>query len=253
MQNVSRPSVHSTPSMPDLIGKNHSNGVMSILLIPPSGKATRARLRAAHAQSNPTVSLIATSHHHALSIPHAAYARASDYIPISWSFDNEGPDLGLRQSPYLFTPPDLMTITAVEETSNDLPALKLNSLQFDWAQEEGAARFRAWSRPDADEGMITAAAFAELQDRILAWSALVTAQDDMGLSEYIRDVYVNWGAKRMVWLEEELEIRQQGLEAYINAYRQKELPTQVLYTKHVEYLESSWSIEYLVDYSDVAE
>ena len=241
------------PSMPDLIGKNHPYRIMSILLNPSSGKATRARVRAAHAQSKPTVPPTTTSLHHALSIPHAAYARASDYIPISWSFDNEGPDLGLRQSPYLFTPPDLMAITAVEETSNDLPALKLNSLQFDWAREEGAARFRAWSRPDTDEGTITTAALAELQDRILAWSALATAQDDIGLRRYLREVYLNWGAKRIVWLEEELEIRRKGLEVYINAYRQKELPIQVLYTEHVEYLENTLYIEHLVDYSDVAE
>ncbi len=164
------------------------------------------------------------------------HERASIFCPISWSFEGDyGPDLGLREPPYTFTVPDAEMILAVQEPGNeDSLDLKLHALQCRWLLEEGAARFEAWSAPTLDMAGVVEAGIMELRARIHAWSLLERPGRWSKLCTSLREVYLDWGAKRVVWLVEELEIRQRGAEVYVAAFEQ--LPAQVLQRANEEYM-----------------
>ncbi|KAI0693245.1 hypothetical protein C8T65DRAFT_744787 [Cerioporus squamosus] len=193
------------------------------------GKATRVRSKQR-----------AVSSSSCLTIPAAARSRAACYTPISWSLGHdEGPDLGLRSPPYTFRVAiaEVDTLAAVQGNGNYPLELKLHTLQSWWLLEDGSARFTEWSAPDADEAHIMERANAELEARIQAWNAVAGKEDADGLEE-AREVYLDWGAKRMVGLAQELDIWQMGVEAYIAAQAKKELPFQLLHRANREYVEN---------------
>ena len=78
---------------------------------------------------------------------------------------------------------------------------------------------------------IVEAGLEELEARITAWNA-VEAEDERRVSGSVRDVYLIWGAKRIVWLVEEIEMRRNGLDEFIKAQDLGLLPTQHLWNTH---------------------
>ncbi|TFK78943.1 hypothetical protein K466DRAFT_506455 [Polyporus arcularius HHB13444] len=204
------------------------------------GKATRARLRSKHTHSATSSSPV--------SVPPSAYARAAIYSVLSWTFSWQDDadvvvDLGLRQPPYAFVLPDAAAIAALEDSGNDGPELTLNSIHCSWIREEGRARFRAWSTAGGSEKDIIVAANAELGERVRAWNTVATDKGTAEEDARFRKLYLDWGAKRIVWLWEELEVRREGLEAYLTARAHSELPTQRLYQANIDYIRSLPSLE----------
>ncbi len=114
----------------------------------------------------------------------------------------------------------------------------LNSIHCAWVREEGRARFEAWSTRGSEEKDFVAAATAELGERVRAWNAVAANESSAEEHGCFRKLYLDWGAKRIVWLWEELEVRRKGLEAYLAARRHSELPTQRLYEANISYIES---------------
>ncbi len=171
------------------------------------------------------------------------HTRASKFTLMSWLFEDDfGPELGLRQRPYSFTMPDAQTLAAVEANDEDESLdLNLHALHCKWILEDSAARFEAWSASTLDEAEVVEAGVAELEGRIQAWIVLAANERWTELGMRLRDVYLDWGAKRVIWLAEELEIRQRGSEPYVAAF--DALPAQVLDRTITEYLEDADVLE----------
>ncbi len=164
-------------------------------------------------------------------------SRARVYNPVSSSYrEVYGPDLGLRTHPYTFKMPDAETLALVEEDSDEPLDLKLHTLQSRWLCAEGTLRFEEWSAGQDDGVEIVAAGTTELKARIRAWRAVAADTRWTNLARQLREVYLDWGAKRAVWLAEELDVRQKGCKVYAAA--SSDLPPQVLSRTNQEYLDN---------------
>ncbi len=103
----------------------------------------------------------------------------------------------------------------------------LNATQAVWFRLDSRARYRTWSKVESNTAHIVETGVTELEARIHAWSAAAEQDNGTFVSE-AREVYLNWAAKRIVGLAEELEVRRNGLEAYTNEPRDHHLPAQHL-------------------------
>ena len=187
------------------------------------GKATRAQARSKTA-SRPISSR--------LTIPLVIYARANiDSTTVAPLSGELAPTLGLLYPPYTVVLPDSREMKAMLEDSDQALDVQLASAQQVWVRLDGRARFRAWSKADSNLVSIVEAGLEELEARITAWNA-VEAEDGRRVSGSVREVYLTWGAKRIVWLFKEIEMRQNGLKEYIEAQTLGLLPTQHLYNSH---------------------
>lgn len=157
-----------------------------------------------------------------LTISGAIYARAIiDSPAIASSLGGLAPALGLLNPPYNIVVPD---------SSDEMSEIALVSAQQFWVRLDSRARFRAWSKADSDVVSIVEAGLQELEARICAWN-LVEAEGKSGVLGSIWDVYLAWGAKRIVWLAKEIEMRKNGLDEYMKAQERGLLPAQHLYQR----------------------
>ncbi|TFK77905.1 hypothetical protein K466DRAFT_607552 [Polyporus arcularius HHB13444] len=194
------------------------------------GRATRAQGRLRAKQASLPISARVT-------IPDAAHIRASHEIPSSTflAIDDLGPALGILSPPYTFAAPDADELVALQENDGDSMQITLNATQLIWYRLDSKTRFRAWSKVDSNTAQIVEAGVAELEARIHAWNAATEHGDGKDtVANGARDVYLHWGAKRIVWLVQELEVRRNGLEAYTDAQRDHQLPAQALWDRHDE-------------------
>ena len=187
------------------------------------GKATRARARTrTRTQSHPEDTILDT-------IPNIIRIRVSCHTPFSMTLiDDLAPDIGLLSSPYIFANPDNASLAALQASHPDTFELALSTTQCVWVRLDSRARYRGWSKANSEITEIEKTAQAELEARIHAWNAVNENQDEQ-VSQTARSVYLNWGAKRIVWLAEELDIRRKGTDTYTNAQRLQQLPTQFLW------------------------
>lgn len=124
----------------------------------------------------------------------------------------------MRTSPYTFALPGADDITILEDVGQYPLELKLHALQCGWLHQEEDERFQVWSASTADGVQIVEAGIAELHARIHAWCSLAGHDRWARWAAGVREVYLSWGATRIVGLAEELESREGGREAYIAAY-----------------------------------
>ncbi|RPD53250.1 hypothetical protein L226DRAFT_576494 [Lentinus tigrinus ALCF2SS1-7] len=193
------------------------------------GKATRAKGRS---------KLRATAIAACVEIPGEARTRAAQFSLISPTYmEVHGPDLGLCSSPYTFVMPDLNLIAAMEENGCEPLELKLRTLQARMAWSDAVGRMKEWSQQGLETSRIIEAGVADLKARVRAWNA-VERDVSTTIPEGLREVYLDWGAKRLVELAEELEVRQKGVRAYNAAAKRVELPSQLLNVANMRYLES---------------
>ncbi|RDX41715.1 hypothetical protein OH76DRAFT_1489281 [Lentinus brumalis] len=185
------------------------------------GKAARARSKA---KATRRLASASTTISNRVSIPDAMYAQVSRRTPPSnTTLADDGPDLGLRHAPYTFA---MLDADDIEDNRGDATLnVNLHTLQRGWLMREGAARFELWSTLTDDKSEeIVEAGVTELNARIRAWNSLAADERWTALGAMVREVYLHWGAKRVIWLAEELDSRRQGCEAYVAAYG--DIPSQ---------------------------
>ena len=224
------------PSMQDPIGTTiRSYDVMSISIV-LSGRAARKRARTAAASSSSSSSALDSAANN-VTIPDIILHWASEpRTPVATLDINDGPDLGIRHPPYAFTLPNVDDIVILQDAGDESLSLKLDALQLRWICEEQRARFIAWSEHGSDSGQVITPAIAELTARMHAWKSLAADSRWAAWAARVREVYLVWGAKRIVRLAEELEAWKHSRDAYVARYNDSLTP--VVEHTEVESLES---------------
>ncbi|TFK81021.1 hypothetical protein K466DRAFT_569296 [Polyporus arcularius HHB13444] len=150
-------------------------------------------------------------------IPSAMREYATRPFTMSFAFrEVNGPALGLQKHPFTFRLPDNRSICSLETRGGqDTLTVKLHTLQFKWAVEAAYDRRTEWLMKTTEE--VTEVAEAELVARIRGWRQMEARTLQKGIQADMWEVAMLWGARRTVMLTEDLELRKQGRDAYIEA------------------------------------
>ncbi len=216
------------------------------------GKATRAAARARTATSS---SAAPSSPPDVLNIPDHLRAHVTDDFRVSFAYRSEhGPNLGMEKSPYTFKLPPSRELAALAHRGGGLTPRKnvpihcstaipgkLHSIQYTNAIDEGDRRRVLWEQRKVED--IVESSTRELNERIQAWVRLEQRQMRTHEEEEIKQVALEWGARRVVQLWDELEIRKQGLETYLTFRRGGKLPSQQLVPSVRRWLEAQDDLE----------
>ncbi len=155
-------------------------------------------------------------------------AYATHPFCMSWAFrDATGPALGLQKAPFTFRLPDSRSLRSLEcRGSKDPLRVKLHTLQFTWAIEAADARRTEWLVSSTED--VIELAEAELKARIRGWMQMETRTVLAGMEAEIWEVAMCWGARRTIMLAEDLELRRQGRDTFIEARLTGATPLQKL-------------------------
>ena len=137
------------------------------------------------------------------------------------------PDLGLAAHPY-HSLPQLLHSPLIH--ANDTTRLNmyhtLNGNQLRHLREMGRRRYVDASRPGGFRAS-TRRLEEELEDRIKQWEVIYAHEEPSREQEGILyDLCVEWGAKMIFSMHEELEVRSRGWDIYHTSYMAKELAWQ---------------------------
>lgn len=136
------------------------------------------------------------------------------------------PDLGIWSAPY-----EPVTNGILNGDHNLLDLFhSLNGWNLAHLERTGAERYQEAAEVDANTEMIKMMR-REIETRLVQWSAKYEAFQNFEGSELdmvVGDIALNWGAKLVFCLEDELQTRTQGLDAYLGAYKAKELAWQCI-------------------------
>jgi len=89
-------------------------------------------------------------------------------------------------------------------------------------------RYQEAAEADANTKMIEVIK-SEVETRLAQWTIQYDAyqkSEGSELETMMEDIAVNWGARQVFSLENELEVRTHGVDAYLKAYREKKLSWQ---------------------------
>lgn len=150
-------------------------------------------------------------------------------MSFTW-IGSPGLSLGLWDAPYKFQVPKpeaYKSLTAQEPADvrrDDLPA-RLSSIQYDQMLEAARTRANFWRTSDVDVEEVHRTICEEVTQRRDAWIAARDA-GTLGEDGLVLDLYLCWGARILVMLAEEWEVRRSGLEQYVTAFEDRSLPWQ---------------------------
>ncbi|RDX40750.1 hypothetical protein OH76DRAFT_1423525 [Lentinus brumalis] len=211
------------------------------------GKAARAAGRVRTAASTSAPSLPPD----VVDIPDRLRAYVTDDFRVSFAYRSEyGPKLGLEKAPYTFKLPPTRELTALARRgavtstprkkipfhcSTTIPG-KLHSIQYTNVIDEGERRRVHWEQKKEED--IVKSSMRELSERVRAWEKLEERQMRTDEEKEIKEVAMEWGARRVVQLADELEIRKQGLDIYLSVRRRGNLPSQQLVPSVRRWLEA---------------
>ncbi|TFK83803.1 hypothetical protein K466DRAFT_602550 [Polyporus arcularius HHB13444] len=166
----------------------------------------------------------------ALDMPEDLFRYARPLLRASFAFEPVPElSLGLWSAPYTIALPDASIRPSLHSGDGvwASPEARLSFFHYAQLMDEGMARAELWRGEDLD----MAAVEAEIKDEIIARrDAWVAARNGVvgTLDAYVHDVYLHWGARIIVMLGEELELRKRGVEAYVAGRSQRRLPWQIM-------------------------
>jgi|SRR5882762_769780 len=137
------------------------------------------------------------------------------------------PDLGIATHPY-HRLPDLFHLLLISADTTDMLDMyhALNGKQLRHLREMGIQRYVEASKAGAF-GKSTRRLTEELEDRIRQWESLYSQGEPSGEREMmVYDLCVEWGAKVVFGMHEELESRGRGWDFYRASYVAKRLAWQ---------------------------
>ncbi|OBZ77743.1 hypothetical protein A0H81_02191 [Grifola frondosa] len=145
------------------------------------------------------------------------YARRP--FSIIYNFLDDTPYLGL------WTRPFQLEIPAIVEGCREEVEKQFATGQYHQIIEHGYERYGAWKQKGGED--LTAGAKEELAERIAAWDRMAGERvgERGSWDEFVREVALSWGAKIVVLLAKEIELRedQGGI-----GYKDRELPWQYM-------------------------
>lgn len=152
-------------------------------------------------------------------------------LPASFSFtsDDESVLLGLWIPPYRVRQPDTAAARQLQHRGDlgtwDCMEARVGAAIYDRIIELGWARKRVWESPELDVERVGDQLHEEVSLRREGWElAYNTTCGDP--ERQFRDLYLGWGARIVVMLAEEWDLRKTGVESYIRAAAEGRLPWQ---------------------------
>jgi len=106
----------------------------------------------------------------------------------------------------------------------------LNGWNLAQLEKMGVERYREAAEVETNVAMIESMR-REIATRLVQWDTQYEAYQDFEGSELdgtVGDVALNWGARQVVSLEDELHTRARGVDVYLEAYRKKKLAWQCI-------------------------
>ncbi|KAI0748682.1 hypothetical protein C8Q80DRAFT_1102861 [Daedaleopsis nitida] len=160
-------------------------------------------------------------------LPEALITAAAEPFVFSYQYFEKSPGLGLWTAPFNFVMPtneDLM------QFQDDSAGRRLHSLQYFWVVAEGRKRRAEWTGKIPRLNAILKSAAHEVEQRLAGWlrlKSLEIAESDAD-RVVIHTVALQWGARIIVQLVQEMELRRAGLKHYRSIIEQSSLPWQMM-------------------------
>lgn len=183
-----------------------------------------------------------------IQLPGDLRARAQAPFSFSWGFTEElGPDLGITRPPYTFQLPSTESLQRLENLGGpESLVVKLHTLQYSWMIEEAHQRRQEWLAGHCEE--ILQATGDEIESRLEGWKQMVSIEEGSSSEQeqMIIGLAIEWGARRIDGLVDELKIRCKGRGEYEAAERRSELPWQRI----IIFARKNYGLSYVSDDAD---